>query len=80
MENYCKQQSLGFISNSKINKSDLTAKGLHLKEQGSSKLAKNFIKHVYRTCSSIPNEMKQNNATMIKTLRENKKVTQNVFY
>ena len=37
-ESYCKEQNLGFINNS--NKSDVAAKGLHLKERGSTKLAK----------------------------------------
>ena len=47
LENYCKQQNLGFINNKNINKSDLAAKGLHLKEPGSSKLKKNFIEYTY---------------------------------
>ena len=47
LENYFKQYNLSFISNSSINKSDLTAKCLHFKEQGSSKFAKYFIKYVY---------------------------------
>ena len=45
-KNYCKQQNLGFINNNNI-KSGIAAKGLHLKEQGSSKLAKHFIEYVY---------------------------------
>ena len=75
LENYCKQQNLGSMSNNSISKSGLAAKGLHLKERGSSKLAKNFIEYVYWTCviiSRIPNEIRQNNATMVKTLGENK--------
>ena len=47
LENYCKQQNLGFINNKNINKSDLAAKDLHLKEPGSSKLKKNFIEYTY---------------------------------
>ena len=47
LENYCKQENLGSMSNNSISKSDLAAKGLHLKERGSSKLAKNFIEYVY---------------------------------
>ena len=46
-ESYCKQQNLGFINNSKNNKSGFAAKGLHLKERGSTKLAKNFVEYVY---------------------------------
>ena len=47
LDNYYKQQNLGIINNNNIMKSDLTAKGLHLKERGSSKLAKNVIEYVY---------------------------------
>ena len=75
LENYCKQQNLGSRSNNSISKSDLAAKGLHLKERGSSKLAKYVIEYVYWTCvtsSRIPNEIRQNNATMVKTLGESK--------
>lgn len=39
-------------------------------------MAKRFIEYVYLKCvlsSSIPNEIKQNNPTVVKTLRENKK-------
>lgn len=39
-------------------------------------MAKRLIEYVYLKCvlsSSIPNEIKQNNATMVKTPRENKK-------
>ena len=49
-----------------INKSDLAAKGLHLKERGSSKLATNFTEYVYWTFvigNSIFSEIKQNNVT-----------------
>lgn len=46
-ESYCKQQNLSFINNSKNNKSGVAAKGLHLKERGSTKLAKNFVEYVY---------------------------------
>ena len=47
LENYCKQQNLGSMSNNSISKSDLAAKGLHLKERGSSKLAKYVIDYDY---------------------------------
>ena len=43
LENYCEQQNFGFIINNNINKADLAAKSLHIKERGSSKLAKNII-------------------------------------
>ena len=43
LENYCKQQNLGFIDNGNIKKSDFNPKGLHLHERGSSKLAKNLL-------------------------------------
>ena len=46
-ESYCKQQNLSFINNSKNNKSGVAAKGLHLKERGSTKLAKNFVEYIY---------------------------------
>ena len=45
-----------------INKSDRAAKGLHLKERGSSKLVTNFTEYVYWTFvigNSIFNEIKQ---------------------
>ena len=47
LENYCNQQNIGFISNNNIKKSDLNARGLHLHERGSSKLAKNFLDYLY---------------------------------
>ena len=47
LENYCKQQNLGFIDNSNLKKSDLNSRGLHLQERGSSKLAKNFLEYFY---------------------------------
>ena len=47
LENYCKQQNLGFINNCNIKKSDLNSKGLHLHERGSSKLAKNLLDFMY---------------------------------
>ena len=43
LKNYCEQQNFGFIINNNINKADLAAKSLHIKERGSSKLAKNII-------------------------------------
>ena len=51
-------------------------KVLNLNERESIESAKHLIEHVYWTCvigSSISNEIKQNNATMVKTPRENKK-------
>ena len=47
LENYCKQQNVGFINNGNIKKSDLNSKGLHLHERGSSKLAKNLLDFIY---------------------------------
>ena len=47
LENYCKQQNVGFINNDNIKKSDLNSKGLHLHERGSSKLAKNLLDFIY---------------------------------
>ena len=47
LENYCNQQNIGFISNNNIKKSDLNARGLHLHERGSSKLAKNILDYLY---------------------------------
>ena len=47
LENYCNQQNIGFISNNNIKKSDLNARGLHLYERGSSKLAKNILDYLY---------------------------------
>ena len=47
LENYCNQQNISFISNINIKKSDLNARGLHLHERGSSKLAKNFLDYLY---------------------------------
>ena len=44
LENYCKQQKVGFINNGSIKKPDLNSKGLHLHERGSSKLAKKPIR------------------------------------
>ena len=37
LQNYCKQQNVGFIDNGNIKKSDLNPKGLHLHERGSKK-------------------------------------------
>ena len=47
LENYCKQQNVGFINNGNIKKSGLNSKGLHLHERGSSKLAKNLLHFIY---------------------------------
>ena len=56
MENYCKQQNLGFINDSNI-KSDLSAKGLHLKERGSCRLAKHFIESEVATRGVLSKKM-----------------------
>ena len=50
LENYCKQQNVGFIGNGNIKKSDLNSKGLHLHECSSSKLAKNLLYFMYLNC------------------------------
>ena len=47
LENYWKQQNLGFIDNGNIKKSDVNFTGLHLHERGSSKLAKNLLDFIY---------------------------------
>ena len=50
LENYCKQQNIGFINNdSNVNtkKLDLNSKGLHLHERSSSKLTKNLLDFIY---------------------------------
>ena len=47
LQNYCKQQNVGFIDNGNIKKSDLNPKGLHLHERSSSKLAKNLLDFIY---------------------------------
>ena len=47
LKNYFKQRNLGFINNSNNIKSVVSGKGLRFKEQGNSKLAKNFIEYVY---------------------------------
>ena len=60
------------MNNSNIKKSDLTAKELHLKDDGNSKLVKNFLEHVYWVSvigNSIPNEIKQSDVSTIKTVR-----------
>ena len=44
LENYCKQQNVGFINNGNIKKSDLNSKELHLHERGSSRLTKKPIR------------------------------------
>ena len=44
VENYCKQQNLGFIDNGNIKKPDVGSKGLHLHECDSSKLAKKSVR------------------------------------
>ena len=59
LESYCKQQNLSFIkgaqkcnigriwvNNKNINKFDLAAKVLHIKERGSKKLAKKFVEFI----------------------------------
>ena len=75
LENYCNQQNIGFISNNNIKKSDLNARGLHLHERGSSKLAKKFLDYLYRiyeTGSRFPDEFEKNDTGIIKKLKENK--------
>ena len=47
LENYWKQQNLGFIDNGNIKKSDVNSTGLHLHGCGSSKLAKNLLDFIY---------------------------------
>ena len=42
LQNYCKQQNVGFIDNGNMKNSDLSPKGLHLHERDSSNLAKNL--------------------------------------
>ena len=44
LQNYCKQQNVGFIDNGNIN---LNPKGLHLHERLSSKLAKDLLDFIY---------------------------------
>ena len=50
LENYCKQQNVGFINNGNIKKLDLNSKALHLYERGSSELAKNLLNFIYWIC------------------------------
>ena len=47
LENYCKQQNVGFIDNGNVKKSDFNSKGLHLYERGSNDLAKNLLYFIY---------------------------------
>ena len=47
LQNYCKQQNVGFIDNGNVKKSDLNTNGLHLHERGSSKLTKNQLGFIY---------------------------------
>jgi len=47
LKNYCNQQNIGFIDNKNLVTSDLSSKGLHLKERGSSKLSKNLLSYLY---------------------------------
>ena len=47
LENYWKQQNVGFIDNGIIKKWGLNPKGLHLNERSSSKLAKNLLDFIY---------------------------------
>ena len=72
LENYCKQQNLGFMGNENIKKSDLNSKGLHLHEFGSSKLAKNLLDFMYWICksgSSVSYEPEVCDNCVIKALR-----------
>lgn len=66
---------MGFISDGIISKSDIAEKGLHFKDDRSTKLAKHLQEYVYWmpvTGNSIPNQIKQNNLPMIQTLPANK--------
>ena len=65
---------MGFINNGNSNKSDLAAKGSHLKDLGSSKLANNFLDYIYVIFvigNSIWNEIKQNHGSMIRVFQVN---------
>ena len=50
LENYCKQQNVGFINNRNLKKSDLNSKGLHLNERSSNKFAKKLLDFIYGIC------------------------------
>ena len=50
LENYCKQQNVGFINNDNIKKSDLNSKRPHLHERGNSKLTKTLLDFIHCTC------------------------------
>ena len=72
LENYCKQQNVGFINNGNTKKSDLNSKGLHLHERGSSKLAKNLLDFICWICklgSSVSYESEVSDNCNNKTLR-----------
>ena len=72
LENYCKQQNVGFINNGNTKKSDLNSKGLHLHERGSSKLAKNLLDFICWICklgSSVSYESEVSDNCDNKTLR-----------
>ena len=74
IENYCKQQNLGFINNDNISKYDLAAKELHLKDRESSRLEKNLLEYNYWISvkgNSIPNKIKQNSVSLIEALQVN---------
>ena len=47
LENYCKQQNLGFTDHSNLKKSDLNYRGLHLQECDSNKSVKSFLDYFY---------------------------------
>ena len=47
LENFCKQQNVGFFDNGNIKKSDLNSNGLHLHGRGISKLSKNILDFIY---------------------------------
>lgn len=74
IENYCKQQNLGFINKDNISKYDLAAKELRLKDRESSRLETNFLEYNYRISvndNSIPNEIKQNDVSLIEAIEVN---------
>ena len=70
LENYCKQQNLGFIDNSNLKRSDLNSRGLHLQERGSSKLAKNLLDCA--TDNGFADRSEQSKFYIAKELRNNK--------
>ena len=75
LENYCKEQNLGFIDNSNIKKSDLNSRGLHLQERSSSKLVKNLLVYFYWVCATgngFLDQFEQSKFCIVQELRNNK--------